>query len=335
MDNQQKVRENIIEIYKKKPNRAFTAIARELKVSRNTVSRVVRKYNDFRSVNRSLRTDIKKGISDPNKARQIVGLLKKNPNLSNRKTAVKANCSEFLVRKVKKSEGLKTYKVQKVPDRNSRKNEEAKERSKKLYRNFITKYECCIMDDETYVLGDFSQLPGQEFYVADARGNVEEKFRTQKKTKFPKKFLVWQAICSCGKRSTSYITTGTINTDLYIKECLEKRLLPFIREHDVSTFFWPDLASCHYSKSSLEWYDKNNVVLVPREANPPNCPELRPIERYWALVKKIMKNTKQVANDAKNFKNKWSTYSKKVTDETIKSLMAGITEKVKMFIKTQ
>ena len=33
------------------------------------------------------------------------------------------------------------------------------------------------MDDETYVLADFSQLPGQKFYVADAQGNVEEKFR--------------------------------------------------------------------------------------------------------------------------------------------------------------
>ena len=56
------------------------------------------------------------------------------------------------------------------------------------------------MDDETYVGGDFSQLPGQEFYVVDSRGYVEEKFRIQRQkniNKFPKKFLVWQAICTC------------------------------------------------------------------------------------------------------------------------------------------
>lgn len=335
MANQQKVREKIIEIYKKNPNRVFKLIAKELKVSRNTVSRVVKQYNDLRTINRSPRIGIKNHISDPKKARNIISLLKKNPNLSNRKVAVKVKCSEFMVRTVKKNNGLKSFKVQKVPDRNSRKNEVAKERAKLLSRNYIQKYNCCIMDDETYVLGDFSQLPGQEFYVADARGNVDEKFRTQKKTKFPTKFLVWQAICTCGKRSAAFITTGTINTDIYIKECLKKRLLPFIREHEVSTYFWPDLASCHYSKSAVEWYQKNDVVFVPREANPPNCPELRPIERYWALVKRIMKNTKHVAINAKKFKNQWSLRSKKVTKETIKSLMAGISEKVKIFINTK
>jgi len=36
------------------------------------------------------------------------------------------------------------------------------------------------MDDETYVLADFAQLSGQEFYVAGSRGNVDEEFRTKK-----------------------------------------------------------------------------------------------------------------------------------------------------------
>ena len=63
------------------------------------------------------------------------------------------------------------------------------------------------MHNETYVLADFSQLPGQEFYVADSRGNVEEKFRVRKKkTKLPKKFLVWQAICTHGERNSLFIT---------------------------------------------------------------------------------------------------------------------------------
>jgi len=33
------------------------------------------------------------------------------------------------------------------------------------------------MDDETYVLADFAQLP---FYVAGSRGNVDEEFRTSR-----------------------------------------------------------------------------------------------------------------------------------------------------------
>ena len=51
------------------------------------------------------------------------------------------------------------------------------------------------MEDETFVQGDFFQLPSQEFYVADARGIMAEKFRVSKKSKFPTKFLIWEVIC--------------------------------------------------------------------------------------------------------------------------------------------
>ena len=77
----------------------------------------------------------------------------------------KTNCLETFVRKVKTEAGLKTYEVQKVPDRNSKRNLEAKERVKVLQSDFVRNYDCCIMDGETYVLANFLQLPGQELYV--------------------------------------------------------------------------------------------------------------------------------------------------------------------------
>lgn len=146
---------------------------------------------------------------------------------------------------------------------------------------------------------------------------------------------MWQAICSCGQRSASFVTSGTINSDIYVKECLQKRLLPFIAKHNVSTFFWPDLASCHYSKRSLEWFEAKNVKLVPKMANPPNCPELRPIERYWALVKIELKNTKKEASNIKEFKNKWNNATKKIPETTIRALMERLPEKVNEFCKNQ
>ena len=140
-----------------------------------------------------------------------------------------------------------------------------------------------------------------------------------KKSKFAKKFLVWQAICSCGDRSSNFVTSGTINSEIYVKECLQKRLLPFISKHRGSAFFWPDLASCHYSKMALDWYKDNNINFVPKEANPPNCPELRPIERYWALFKRKLKSTKKGTQDMKVFKRKWNEAVRTVTETTIKA----------------
>ena len=101
------------------------------------------------------------------------------------------------------------------------------------------------------------------------------------------KSLVWAAICKCGvskpliRRSKS----EAVNSDIYIKECLEKRMLPFIREHhlDSNYIFWPDLASCHHSKQTVGWMDEN-VKFVPKYINPPNVPQARPIENFWGCL---------------------------------------------------
>lgn len=333
MSSELKTRELIIEIFHENPKWTFKHIARKSKVCRETVSKVIKKFHKDLTVGRKHGSGAKKGIRNQKTATKVTSLFKKDPGLSTRKVAQKAGCSKTFVERVKKQKQLRTYKVQKVPDRNAVKNEEAKKRAQKLKRDFFSKFHCCVMDDESYVLADFKQLPGQEFYVADSRGNVDEEFRTMKQAKFPKKFLIWQAICSCGERSEFFVASGTINSEIYQKECLQKRLLPFLRNHKVSTFFWPDLASCHYSKATLEWYKRNQVNFVPREANPPNCPELRPIERYWAMVKRKLKDTKHVTRNPAEFKRKWTTVQKNVKKDTIKDMMEGIPEKLQNFFK--
>ena len=115
--------------------------------------------------------------------------------------------------------------------------------------------------------------------------------------KFPKKFMVWQAICSCGKRSTPFVNSKTMNQDVYIKECLQKRIIPLINQHDSDVLFWPDLASCHYAKKTIAWYEANGVPFVPKTSNPPNCPELRPIETFWALCKRNLKKMRTPAKE--------------------------------------
>jgi len=104
------------------------------------------------------------------------------------------------------------------------------------------------MDHETYVKFDYKALPGSQFFTTKNPENVADEDKAIFVEKFGKKAMVWQAICECGKLSKPFVTTVTMNTDVYIKECLEKRLLPMINEHDGPVVFWPDLASMHYSK---------------------------------------------------------------------------------------
>jgi len=187
------------------------------------------------------------------------------------------------------------------------------------------------MDDETYCFSDFNQIRGPEFYVAHSPGEVSPKYKNRRTTKFPKKYFVWQAICSCGQKSEEFVTQGSLNTDIYVKECLKKRLLPVIESHTIAVIFWPDLATCHYGKKAKEFYDENKINIVPKEGNPPNCPELRPIEKYWAHMKSYLKGTKSRTSNLKDFRRKWRYQSILLSNGYVQSLMSSLRSQVRIF----
>ena len=70
---------------------------------------------------------------------------------------------------------------------------------------------------------------------------------------------------------------------------------------------------------------------MPKLLNRPNVPELRPVEVYWAIFKRICKKIGSVAQDITSFKAKWKQASEKVTKETVQKLMAGVKAKVRKF----
>ena len=69
----------------------------------------------------------------------------------------------------------------------------------------------------------------------------------------------------------------TINQYNYLKESIQKKLMPFIRQYhaDINYIFWPDQA--HYAKSVIKYLNKNNINLVHKNDNPVNVVECRPI----------------------------------------------------------
>ena len=156
------------------------------------------------------------------------------------------------------------------------------------------------MDEKTYIKCEFKQLLGPKLYTSFVRGRVSNKLKYKSLDKFGKKLLMWQAICSCGLRSRAFVTSSTLNSDVYIKECLQARLLPFYRSHDVPCWFWPDFASCHYSKKTLEWYNSRDIKFIPKSLNPPNCPQFRPIEKFWGIGKGYLRKSGKTISTAKD-----------------------------------
>lgn len=243
--SEKEVRDKIISKFLENPAIKFLQLANNVGTSLSTVKRTISKYKKGLSVDRKKGSGRKKGPADKKLARTIKNLYARNPNTSVRDMAAKAGTSKSTVQRVKKFYNLRTYKVQKIPDRSEEKEKVAKRRARRLYEGYLTKFDCIVMDDETYCKSDFNQLPGHKFYTARTKGGVRKDQRTTKISKFPKQFMVWQAICGCGLRSEELVFQGTINSQIYIKKCLEEGLKPFIRQHGGSVIFWPDLATCH------------------------------------------------------------------------------------------
>ncbi|XP_065656798.1 uncharacterized protein LOC136082208 [Hydra vulgaris] len=112
---------------------------------------------------------------------------------------------------------------------------------------------------------------------------------------------MWIAISDRGMSEPLFRTSKAvaINSSIYINECLEKRLLPFIHKYhgDFNYLFWPDLASSHYSKDSLNWMDQY-VYYVDKESNPPNVSQARPIENFWGhLAQKVYEGDWQASTE--------------------------------------
>lgn len=330
MSSQQHLqRERILHEYVENSMLSYRDIAKRLKFPQSTVCRVLKRFRERLTIDRKPGSGWLQGVKNKKKDESVVRIFASNPKISSRDVAKKVKMSQSYVQKVKRRAGLRSHKAQAAPDRDSKHNLSAKKRSRKLYENFITKFACVVMDDETYVKADFKQIPGQEFYTSVSRTDAPEECKLEKRSKFPKKYLIWQAICSCGKRSRSFITTGTIDSGIYQKECLQKRLLPFIRKHDSPPLFWPDLASCHYATAVLKWYEANGIVVVPKVCNPPNSPELRPVEEYWSIMKGILKKKGGEIKSVSELQKVWTWASKRCPNEMVQSLMSRVRRKVR------
>lgn len=331
---EKEIRKMIVHKSLDNPNWSGRKIAKILNIPKSTVNNVLKRYKQTLSIERKTRAAKKKGSGDPALRVKVLRSIRLNPGLSDNDRAKRYGTSKSTVRRIRKNAKLVSYRTIKFPNRSEKQQSVAKRRARILYEQVLTKFNgCIIMDDETYVKMDVKQLPGRNFYVAKIRGGVAERYKYDKLDKFGKKVLVWQAICSCGLKSRPFVTHSTMSGELYRQECLEKRLLPFIRCHQAPVKFWPDLASCHYSKDTMDWYCLHAVDIIPKHMNPPNCPELRPIERFWAITKQKLKKHGKTSNSKQNLGIKWNKVCGEVSRQVVQNLMQGIKKKVRNFYR--
>lgn len=334
MSSQEEARREIVRTKLDFPNMSGVQIAKKLRKSARTVQQLLKNFEERLSIQRKKGSGRHKGFNNKLLARKIANSLLRNPTQSGRDLARKFKCGETFVRKVRRFYKLKTFRKLKVPHRTEKQNITARKRARLFYDRILTKYGGCILeDDETYLKFDFKQLPGRNYYVSKIRGKVSPRFKYIQCDKFGKKALIWQAICTCGLRSSSYCTMSTMKTENYLKECLKKRLLPLIRKHNGPVLFWPDLASCHYSRPVLDWTKAENINMVEKNMNPPNCPQLRGIERFWAIIKRRLLKNGACMVTMQKLKDRWDLEVRKAGPELVRNVMGRISGKFRKFLR--
>lgn len=313
---------------------SYAKLAKIAKCSKSAVFKIIKKFGEECTVADLPKSRRRSGPADPSIDEKGVKLLTCGRCYSVREISRKLRVSVGTVQNIKKRNNIKTYKKQKSPKRSADQRVRAKKRSGKLYKQLLQgKNRCILMDDETYVKFDTNTLPGPQYYNARKGEKVPDEIRTVPIEKFGEKVLVWQAICTCGKKSMAFFTKGTISGELYREQCIKRRLVRLYRQHDTPPLFWPDLASAHYAGVTIELLDSLNIEFVRKYDNPPNCPQLRPIERYWAIVKRHLRKDGGQATNMDMFKKMWTKASRKVTANGVQNLMKRVKAKVRQFYR--
>lgn len=263
-------------------------------------------------------------INTPAMQRKVLKKGRKNRSKSLRESALDLNIAPTTYRRVKAKVGLRSKKKQKKPKYTEGQLERCKKGAAKLYRESIPsrKNFFFVIDDETYVPKDPTQVPGDQYYLSDDEEETPIEEKTIQTGKFEGKFMVWQAIAEDGDVSEPFVTDCTVNSQIYLKECIEKRLLPFLKKKKGQRpiLFWPDLATAHYARIVTDRLRAEKVQFVAKVDNPPNVPQLRPIERFWAICKRKYRELNKPADTIPKMMRIWKRISKIAAEESGENL---------------
>jgi transposase len=274
-----------------KSNYAVSQFFKEMNVATSTVYSILNTFKESGTVTRASGSGQRPLKMPPRKRNQLLKDAQAPTGASQRRLASKYGISQPYVQQILRANKLKAFKKEKAPKSTPQQVQMQVMRIGRLYRHFLSCSDGSpdiVMDDESYFPFSAPHLPQNSYYYATSKHAADPSVRYAPIAKFERKLMVWIAISSCGISQPYFCPAkAALNGDIYREGCITKRLIPFLRKHHSNGqyLFWPDLASCHYAGETLRLLDSFGVQYVRKEMNPPNCPQLRPIEDFWGLLK--------------------------------------------------
>lgn len=222
---------------------------------------------------------------------KLLASAKNKVGVSQRRLARKYHVSQSTVHRILKKNNIRLHKRQRAPKYTAKQLEKIPKFCRALRLKYFARDTFIVMDDEKYFTFAHHELSENDHYYTDDVESTPDNVKFAGKGKFEPKVLMWIAISMKGLLAPYIrpIVGPAVDSDVYIANCLSK-LKDFIeKNHSNDDYvFWPDLTSCHFSKKTLTWLNGQNIRFVPKEDNPPNVPQARPIEKFWGVLSRLV-----------------------------------------------
>jgi hypothetical protein len=121
-----------------------------------------------------------------------------------------------------------------------------------------------------------------------------------------------------------------VNTEIYINECLQPRLLQFIYKHhsDFNFQFVHDLAGAHFSIGTNALMNQN-LPFVNNTTHPQNVLQVRPIENLWGFLAQKVYEGGWEAKTQQELISRIQSQMKKFHSIFLQSLIGGLKTKLR------
>ena len=251
-------------------------------IPKTTIYDIIQRAENESGYNRKPGSGHKATIMTKKAIQKLVSMFDHKCGISQTQAARKFNCSQkHICKTLATKTQMRTRKKMKIPMRSEKQKALARTKCSRLFQKLQNR--TCIIDDESYFTLAHTSLNGNDrFYTSDVK-KTPASVKYQTIQKFQKQMLVWLGFSDKGLSKPYFVPSGlAVNQHVYLNEIIKKKLMPFIAKHhsDSQYLFWPDLASSHYPKSVIGYLREKNVQFVENSDNPPNMPEIRPIENF-------------------------------------------------------
>ena len=297
----------------------------------STIYRIIQRYAQFKTTKDLPRSGRPRKMNNK-QMKSIVLTLNNNSGISQRFLSACYKVDQRTIgRNLKQRTKIRPRKRIRAPKYIKDQQYRAKKHCGFLYRHIPNNY-YIIMDDEKYFGLTGVDVPGNSFYYTSDHSTAPSNIKYKQYQKFEPKILVWLAISGKGC-SKPYIhkSNNAVTGDVYLKQCIQRRLIPFIKTHHSKTkfIFWPDLAKAHYTRQVLRTLTENCIQFVPKEKNPPNVPQARPIEDLWGILKQMVYANNYEAKSLDQLAGRIRKKIRELDKNMLRDMMLGVRSKLR------